>query len=492
MKQIKCKSCGKIWYLDNGEENYLRVCPFCESAVKEKQKIEGTRNLGEAIYYALSERGLDMLASVGKITGFLYDTVPELRKEIKIFAKTFDEDYLAQYREAFSQDARISSVILNRLRESFIEEEGLSEAWAEMLRTNCYQAIMFYRGEGLPEVFSIEITDYKNEQSVVTYVEKKNDKVSASEVILQTDTANSYKREKKVKCPVCSFEYSEAESGESRCPICNTPYKRAISNSTNVPKKKAVTVEGNNIIEKTIVPTGDLSLDEILDGISSASAYSKNWECNEGNYPADSPEWMCEKAKCYYFGRHYCSKDENKAVKLFRQAANMHQFVVAYDYLGEFFLRKRDFQNSYKWYKKAADKNDAEALCVLGYFYHEGHAGLSKSWTNAHGYYEKAAKTGEYRAALFVACELMSGKRLPMSIDAAIEIIECCAMAGSPEGKCMLATLYWEGIGKTRDKKQAIKLLNESSRLGCKEAELRLLKYKSQLSITERIAYAVM
>lgn len=492
MKQIKCKSCGKIWYLDDGVENDLKVCPFCESAVKKKQKIEGTKNLGEAIYYALSERGIDMLASVGKITGFMYDTVPELRKEIKIFAKTFDEDYLAQYREAFSQDTRAISVTLNRLRENFIEEEGLSEAWADMLCTNCYQAIMFYRGEGLPEVLSIEITDYKSEQGVVTYVKKKNDNISASKVIPHTDTTSPYRGEKKVKCPVCSFEYSEDESGENRCPICNTPYKHAIKNSTSIPQKTIAAVGDNNKTQKTIVPTGDLSLDEILEGISSVSGYLKNWECNEANYPVDSPEWICEKAKCHYFGKHYCGKDENKAVKLFRQAANMHQFVPAYDYLGEFFLRKRDFQNSYKWYKKAADKNDAEALCVVGYFYHEGYAGLSKSWTNAHGHYEKAARTGEFKAALSVACQLMSGTRLPKSIDAAIEIIECCAVAGSPEGKCMLAALYWEGLGKTCDKKQAIQLLNESSKLGCKEAEVRLLKYKGQLSITERIAYAVL
>lgn len=39
MKQIKCKSCGKIWYLDDGEENYLKVCPFCESAVNKKLKV---------------------------------------------------------------------------------------------------------------------------------------------------------------------------------------------------------------------------------------------------------------------------------------------------------------------------------------------------------------------------------------------------------------------------------------------------------------------
>ena len=312
MKQIKCKSCGKIWYLDNGEENYLKVCPFCESAVKKKQKIEGTKNLGEAIYYALSERGIDMLASVGKITGFMYDTVPELRREIKIFAKTFDEDYLAQYREAFSQDIRTISVTLNRLRENFIEEEGLSEAWAEMLCTNCYQAIMFYRGEGLPEVLSIEITDYKAEQNIVTYVEKKTDIIPASKVIPHTDTSPS-RSEKKVKCPVCSFEYSEDESGESRCPICNTPYKHDIKASVSKPKKKIVAVDDSNIIQKTIVPTGDLSLDEILEGISSASGYSKNWECNEANYPVDSPEWICEKAKCHYSYRDFLHCDYSAA-----------------------------------------------------------------------------------------------------------------------------------------------------------------------------------
>lgn len=121
MKQIKCKLCGKIWYLDNGEENNLKVCPFCKSVVRKKQKIERIKNLGEAIYYAISENGIDMLTSVGKITGFMYDTVPELRKEIKIFAKTFDEEYLAQYREAFAQDARTTGITLNKLKEIFIE-----------------------------------------------------------------------------------------------------------------------------------------------------------------------------------------------------------------------------------------------------------------------------------------------------------------------------------------------------------------------------------
>lgn len=163
MKQIKCKSCGKIWYLDNGEENYLKVCPFCESAVKEKQKIEGTKNLGEAIYYALSEHSIDMLSSVGKISGFLYDMVPELKKEIKIFTKAFDEEYLTLYRDAFAQDLKSVEITMNKLRQIFIDEEGLSEIWADILCENCYQAVMYYQGAGLPEIMLVEISDWKIE-----------------------------------------------------------------------------------------------------------------------------------------------------------------------------------------------------------------------------------------------------------------------------------------------------------------------------------------
>lgn len=174
MKKIKCKSCGKKWYLDNGEENYLKVCPFCEKPLKEKQKLDDKKDLGTAIYYALSERGIDMLASVGKISGFLYDSVPELKKEIKIFAKTFDEDYLAQYRDTFNQDIRSVELTLSKLREIFIEEEGLSEAWADMLCANCYQAVMYYRGDGLPEIMIAEVSDWEiaSPEPQIVYVDR--------------------------------------------------------------------------------------------------------------------------------------------------------------------------------------------------------------------------------------------------------------------------------------------------------------------------------
>lgn len=102
-----------------------------------------------------------MLASVGKISGFLYDVVPELKKEIKIFTKTFDEEYLALYRDSFSQDLKSVELTMNKLRQFFIEEEGLSEIWADILCENCYQAVMYYHGEGLPEIMLAEISDWE-------------------------------------------------------------------------------------------------------------------------------------------------------------------------------------------------------------------------------------------------------------------------------------------------------------------------------------------
>lgn len=44
IKKVKCKLCGREWYLEDGEESFLKVCPFCCASVKEKQKIEKKRS----------------------------------------------------------------------------------------------------------------------------------------------------------------------------------------------------------------------------------------------------------------------------------------------------------------------------------------------------------------------------------------------------------------------------------------------------------------
>lgn len=100
--------------------------------------------------------------NTGKISGYLLDLIPDLKK-VRIFTKTFDDDYIALYRSAFGQNENDILVTINKLKSLFIEEEGLSEVWADMLCENCQIAISYYKGRGLSDVLFAEIDDIDSE-----------------------------------------------------------------------------------------------------------------------------------------------------------------------------------------------------------------------------------------------------------------------------------------------------------------------------------------
>lgn len=159
MKQLKCLKCSKIWYVDDVELNSVNTCPFCSSPIRCKGTIGNIDTLGKAIYQAISTGGLDLLTSSERISGYLLDLLPDQKKEIRIFTKTFDDDYLTMYRNAFEQTENDIEVTMNKLRSVFVEEEGLSDTWANMLCENCQMAISYYQGQGLPDVLFCQIQD---------------------------------------------------------------------------------------------------------------------------------------------------------------------------------------------------------------------------------------------------------------------------------------------------------------------------------------------
>ena len=157
MKQLKCLKCGKIWYVDDAKLNFVNTCPFCSSQIRFKGTIGTIDTLGKAIYQAISTGGLDLLTSNERISGYLLDLLPDQKKEIRIFTKTFDDDYLSMYRNAFEQTENDIEATMNKLKSVFIEEEGLSDIWANMLCENCQMAIAYYQGRGITDVLSAEI-----------------------------------------------------------------------------------------------------------------------------------------------------------------------------------------------------------------------------------------------------------------------------------------------------------------------------------------------
>lgn len=92
MKQLKCLKCSKIRYVDDAELNSVNTCPFCSSQIRCKGTFGNIDTLGKEIYQAISTGGFDLLTSSERISGYLMDLLPDQRKEIRIFTKTFNDD----------------------------------------------------------------------------------------------------------------------------------------------------------------------------------------------------------------------------------------------------------------------------------------------------------------------------------------------------------------------------------------------------------------
>lgn len=165
MKKIRCYSCSKSWYVDDMELNSVNTCPFCSITIRKKSDIGAIDTLGKALYKAVSDYGLDVLTNNDTLLGYLSDIIPELKKEVRIFSRVFQHDYAEMYLSVFKKDIDETSVVINKLKDLFVEEDGLSEVTANLLCENCKMAVLYYKGDSLPDIFSADIEEARIEKS---------------------------------------------------------------------------------------------------------------------------------------------------------------------------------------------------------------------------------------------------------------------------------------------------------------------------------------
>lgn len=201
MKKIRCASCFKKWYVDDEELNFVLVCPYCASQIKQKCDAIGKDTLGKVIYKAIMDLGLDILDSPIRISGYLLDMAPELRKEIRIFSKIFNEEYLSIFKAAFDQELKAAETTINKLKNLFVEEEALSEKWADKLCENCMMSIKYYKRIGMSDVITAEIEDVQikvknnvNELQSYNYASRITNKVALNELKRKRDEIKSVSR----------------------------------------------------------------------------------------------------------------------------------------------------------------------------------------------------------------------------------------------------------------------------------------------------------
>ena len=97
---------------------------------------------------------------------------------------------------------------INKLHHLFVEEEGLSDNWADMLCTGLYGAILYSKGIGTTRISNVEISDYTISAS------EKQDTLdnqgtignsTSSKTVNKYESANeiNYDILKHYKCSIC-------------------------------------------------------------------------------------------------------------------------------------------------------------------------------------------------------------------------------------------------------------------------------------------------
>ncbi len=416
MKKIRCQSCGGIWIIKKEDLERQRVCPYCEISVQGKVEFETYDSLDKAIYGAIKNLGEEVLQNTRQMSGFMMDTAPNLKKEIRIFSKTVTDDYSSYVKTLYQQELSEAEITIRKLKQLFIEEEGLSEAWANMICNGLHGAFLYYKGVGGTELINVEVDNFELPKTHEESLETNRNSVSKTK-----------------------------------------------SNPT-----------GNHLAE-----TG------------SVKAKDNSQSLNSHYIPNEDPEGRLGLALKYLYGTGGYTKDERKAIKLLREQANYHSYIPAYNYLGRIFMKKRDFESALKWYQKSSSANNAEGLCLIGYFYQEGYRNIQQSTPSALGYFAAASATGDFDTMVDIAQKFLKGSELPKEEKVAVSILEAAANSGSADAQFCLAKCFQNGTGVSTDIGKAIALYKTASSQGHREAKLELIAIQGTLSFSEKLKYKI-
>lgn len=160
MKKIRCQLCDSAWMVEDDDLNKQKVCPCCETSIQQKVEFDTYDSLDKVIYGAIAkmEKGGLQKEGLQNIQQWL-DTVPGLEKEKRIFSRTVTDKYTTHIRVLFDQDMDEAETTIIKLKQLFMEEEGLSETWADIICEALYGAAMYYNGYGTTKMINVTVED---------------------------------------------------------------------------------------------------------------------------------------------------------------------------------------------------------------------------------------------------------------------------------------------------------------------------------------------
>jgi uncharacterized protein len=126
----------------------------------------------------------------------------------------------------------------------------------------------------------------------------------------------------------------------------------------------------------------------------------------------------------------------------------------------------KDYQESFKWYRKAAEQGDTKAQEKVGLYYYTGR-GVGKDCNEAIKWYKKAAEQGEdVNEQRWLGLKYETGHDVARDYNEAIKWYRKAAEQGDAEAQFRLGFMYDEGKGVPQDYAAAVKWYRKAAEQG--------------------------
>lgn len=249
------------------------------------------------------------------------------------------QKYASTIRIAFDKDTEEAIRIMDDLKDLLVEEEGVSDSWADIICGGFSEAVKYFNGIGTTQIFNVDIDDG---------------------FLLQ-------------KKPISPLEVATGEGGSQ-------------SHETEERIKKA---EQGDVASQYYLADSYYNGKELAQDYSAAFYWAKK-AAEQGNPYAQNL------MGCMLEGGEGVQQDSSEAVKWFQLAADQGYSIAQYN-LGYCFDKgiglKQDFDMAIYWIKLAAEQGYDKAQYVLGLNYIIGY-GVPKSLKIAAEYLLESALQG--------------------------------------------------------------------------------------------------
>lgn len=398
MKKIKCQLCGGTWIVENFNLEKQKVCPYCLSSVQKKIEFENYDSLGKAIYGAVINNENGTLLNFRQLSGFMMDIAPNLKKEIRIFSKVMSDNHSIYIESLFSKNLDEADAIIKKLRQLFIDEDGLSETWADTICEGLHSATMYYNGIGTVEMMNViaeDIPDFKS----LTFSSPCDDKVSANKN--NHDSMKIIGKETTNKSGCNTPEYNDLEvsmySTSSIDVVSNTYNAEPFQDSLNLAKKNM----DENDIDSALVAYRMAANGGYIPAYNSVASiyykkqnFKKAWKWYLKAADANDAEGQYYVGLFYLKGL-YVQKSINIAMKYFEKSSAQN-YIKANIPLADLYANrnndKKDKDRAIVLLTSAAENGYAEAQYGLGQLYQLGDIVPKDIMKAAHWYQEAVAQ----------------------------------------------------------------------------------------------------